>query len=65
MRSPVPVFSRPLKRVIQTEVETALGRRLLQGEIHDGQTVLVDYDPALGELPFVPHTSEAEGVAAR
>jgi ATP-dependent Clp protease ATP-binding subunit ClpB len=46
--------ARPLKRVIQKEVETALGRRLLTGEVRDGQTVVVDYDPARGELTFAP-----------
>ncbi len=44
--------ARPLKRVIQKEVETALGRRLLKGEVRDGQTVVVDHDPARGELTF-------------
>ncbi len=52
--------ARPLKRVIQKEVETALGRSLLKGEIRDGQTVVVDYDPVRGELSFAPQTSEAE-----
>ncbi|MCM8794397.1 MAG: ATP-dependent chaperone ClpB [Candidatus Omnitrophica bacterium] len=37
--------ARPLKRLIQKEVETALGRRLLEGELLGGQTVLVDADP--------------------
>jgi len=36
--------ARPLKRTIQKEVETVLGRMLLQGKIRDGQTVRVDYD---------------------
>lgn len=34
--------ARPLKRAIQKEIETALGRRILQGEVRDGQTILVD-----------------------
>ena len=46
--------ARPLKRAIQREIETALGRRLLRGEIHDGDAVLVDYDPNLGALTFTP-----------
>ena len=38
-----PVYgARPLKRVIQREVETALGRRILAGEIHDHSTVVAD-----------------------
>ncbi|MFO0939001.1 MAG: hypothetical protein U0798_21065 [Gemmataceae bacterium] len=36
--------ARPLKRVIQHELETPLGKALLKGEIKDGQTVTVDYD---------------------
>ena len=39
--------ARPLKRAIQKEVETPLARKLVAGEIHDGQTVLVDDDEGL------------------
>ena len=45
--------ARPLKRTIQKEVETVLGRMLLQGKIRDGQTVLVDYHEDKG-LTFTP-----------
>jgi ATP-dependent Clp protease ATP-binding subunit ClpB len=48
--------ARPLKRAIQKEIETALGRLLLQGKVRDGQTVNVDYDAARGELTFVPRS---------
>jgi ATP-dependent Clp protease ATP-binding subunit ClpB len=48
--------ARPLRRTIQKEVETALGRLLLQGAIHDGQTVRVDYSPDKGGLTFTPVT---------
>jgi ATP-dependent Clp protease ATP-binding subunit ClpB len=44
--------ARPLKRTIQKEVETALGRQLLEGKIRDGQTVLVDYRPGDDHLTF-------------
>ena len=44
--------ARPLKRAIQKELETPLGRLLLKGDIKDGQTVIVDYDRASGELKF-------------
>jgi ATP-dependent Clp protease ATP-binding subunit ClpB len=44
--------ARPLKRAIQREIETPLGRRILKGEISDGQTVLVDFDQAGGRLNF-------------
>src|SRR5262249_13706768 len=36
--------ARPLKRAIQKELETALGRQILQGTVRDGQNVLIDYD---------------------
>jgi ATP-dependent Clp protease ATP-binding subunit ClpB len=44
--------ARPLKRAIQKELETPLGRLLLKGDINDGQTVTVDYDRASGGLKF-------------
>jgi ATP-dependent Clp protease ATP-binding subunit ClpB len=34
--------ARPLKRLIQRELETALGRKLLSGEIRDNTRVTVD-----------------------
>jgi len=34
--------ARPLKRIIQRELETALGRKLISGEIRDGSRVKVD-----------------------
>jgi len=51
--------ARPLKRAIQKEIETALGRMLLQGEIRDGQTVIVDYDEDKSRLTFTPDTEPA------
>ena len=33
----------PLRRLVQTEVGDQLARMLLAGEVHDGDTVLVDY----------------------
>ncbi len=37
--------ARPLKRLIQRELETALGRKILAGEVRDGQKVAVDAGP--------------------
>jgi ATP-dependent Clp protease ATP-binding subunit ClpB len=38
-----PAFgARPLKRAIQKEIETPLARKLVAGEIRDGQKVIVD-----------------------
>ena len=44
--------ARPLKRAVQKELETALGRKILGGEVKDGQSVLVDYDQKSGALTF-------------
>jgi len=39
-----PVYgARPLKRAIQKELETPLGKRLLAGQIKDGDKVIVDW----------------------
>ncbi|MBV9126218.1 MAG: ATP-dependent chaperone ClpB [Planctomycetes bacterium] len=56
--------ARPLKRALQKEVETAVGRRMLKGEIRDGQTVVVDYDPARKELTFRTQANPAREEAA-
>lgn len=47
--------ARPLKRALQREIETPLGRLLLKGEVRDGQTVRVDSDGE-GALTFAPET---------
>jgi len=47
--------ARPLKRTLQKEIETALAKRILQGEIRDGQKVHVDYDDKKKELTFAAH----------
>jgi ATP-dependent Clp protease ATP-binding subunit ClpB len=40
-----PVYgARPLKRTIQRELETPLARKILAGELHDGEHVVADYD---------------------
>ena len=44
--------ARPLKRAIQKEIETPLGRLILQGEARDGQTVKVEYDTSKSGLLF-------------
>jgi ATP-dependent Clp protease ATP-binding subunit ClpB len=44
--------ARPLKRAIQKEIETPLGRLILQGKARGGQTVRVDYDDAAPGLVF-------------
>jgi ATP-dependent Clp protease ATP-binding subunit ClpB len=57
--------ARPLKRAIQKEIENALGRMLLKGEVRDGQTVVVDYDEHARELTFTARSgNEEESLAA-
>ncbi len=52
-----PVYgARPLKRAIQKELETPIGRLLLRGEVRDGQTVIVNWKD--GKFTFT--TKEAE-----
>jgi ATP-dependent Clp protease ATP-binding subunit ClpB len=43
--------ARPLKRAIQREIETPLARRILSGEVHDGESVSIDVTPS-GQLSF-------------
>src|SRR5712664_1113271 len=59
-----PVYgARPLKRAIQKELETPIGRRLLGGEIHDGDKVIVDWQQ--GEFTFsTKRVERAETVGA-
>jgi len=46
-----PVYgARPLRRLVQSAIGDQLARALLAGEIVDGDTVVVDRDPAADEL---------------
>ena len=56
--------ARPLKRAIQKEIETPLGRLLLKGDMKDGQTISVDYD-RVGGLSFTVKTVNGADAAAR
>ena len=50
-----PVYgARPLKRTLQRQIETALAKKMLGGEVRDGDTVAVDYDLAHDALTFTP-----------
>jgi ATP-dependent Clp protease ATP-binding subunit ClpB len=55
--------ARPLKRAIQRELETPLGRKILAGEIHDGERLTVDYDEMRDTLTFAI-TREAAATGA-
>jgi ATP-dependent Clp protease ATP-binding subunit ClpB len=52
--------ARPLKRTIQKELETPIGRKILAGEINDGETIDVGFNEDKAELTF----STAEAAAA-
>ncbi len=48
-----PVYgARPLKRVIQQEIQNTLAKFLLRGEFAEGDTILVDYDREGDEITF-------------
>ncbi len=50
-----PVYgARPLKRAIQKQVETRLGRLIIEGRIHDGEEVEVDYNADKDQFDFHP-----------
>src|SRR5438046_1052178 len=54
--------ARPLKRVIQSTVETALAQKLIAGEIRDGERLVVDV--GAGGLTFAPPAARGNGRAA-
>ena len=64
--------ARPLRRVIQRDVEDAISEKILMGELEDGQRVKVDAESEgiLGEFTFTgeafeePNTEPAEGEVA-
>ena len=48
-----PVYgARPLKRLIQQEIETPMARQLIKGELRDGDTAVVDLKD--GHIAIVP-----------
>jgi ATP-dependent Clp protease ATP-binding subunit ClpB len=57
--------ARPLKRAIQKEVETPLARKLVAGEIRDGQTVYVDERNRELVFEIVPRRAEESPAHAR
>jgi len=59
-----PIYgARPLKRVIQKELQDPLARLLLEGRIHDGETIAVDVEAGALLINGVPNDF-AKGVAA-
>ena len=59
-----PAFgARPLKRAIQRLVQNPLALMLLEGEFHDGDTILADAEPGRLELSF--RREDTDAAAAR
>ncbi len=56
--------ARPLKRAIQREIETPLAKRIVGGEVRDGQTLWIDADPAGSGLVFRTEVPENAELAA-
>jgi ATP-dependent Clp protease ATP-binding subunit ClpB len=55
--------ARPLKRAIQREIETPLAKKILSGEVRDGQKIRLDADPHGSGLKFEVETGVREEVA--
>ncbi|MDR1165771.1 MAG: ATP-dependent chaperone ClpB [Deltaproteobacteria bacterium] len=61
-----PIYgARPLKRAIQTELMDPLALKLLNGEILDGQALLVDLAPGGERLVINPGTGRSQTLAKR
>src|SRR5579859_6835035 len=61
-----PVYgARPLRRLVHSAIGDQLARALLAGEIVDGDTVLVDRDPAADELTVTAERRQPAGPTPR
>lgn len=47
--------ARPLRRVVQREIEDALSERILSGSINPGDLMVIDYDEMDDKLTFTTH----------
>jgi ATP-dependent Clp protease ATP-binding subunit ClpB len=56
--------ARPLKRAIQKEIENPLARRIVGGEIRDGQVIRIDADPSSSGLNFAVESHPMVGSQA-
>jgi ATP-dependent Clp protease ATP-binding subunit ClpB len=60
-----PVYgARPLKRVVQNQVETALARRIIAGEVREGDRLVVDVGPGGLAFTHAPEAARTNGAAA-
>ncbi len=53
--------ARPLRRLMQQQIDDRLATELLAGEIHDGDTVLVDLAPGGDRLTVAPSAPAPAG----
>ncbi|WP_082034450.1 ATP-dependent chaperone ClpB [Nigerium massiliense] len=61
-----PVYgARPLRRLVQTAIEDQLARKVLSGEVHEGDTVVFDVAPDGQGLEIRDPGHEAEGTDDR
>jgi ATP-dependent Clp protease ATP-binding subunit ClpB len=51
--------ARPLRRAIQRLIQDPLALKILDGEVHPGDTVIVDADPKSDEMKFKRQTAKA------
>jgi ATP-dependent Clp protease ATP-binding subunit ClpB len=56
--------ARPLKRAIQKEIETPLAKKILAGDVRDGQRLVIDADPSASGLLFSVETPRAAETVA-
>lgn len=57
-----PAFgARPLKRILQREIENHLSRMILDGTLHDGDTVRIDVDPHGEDLEIISIADDSPG----
>jgi ATP-dependent Clp protease ATP-binding subunit ClpB len=56
--------ARPLKRAIQKEIENPLARKIVGGDIKDGQVISIDADPNGSGLVWRLQTPASEPVIA-
>ena len=58
--------ARPLRRLIQSAIGDQLARKLLAGEITDGDAVLVDVDPSEDQLTVTSqHADVGQAIVGR
>ena len=59
-----PVYgARPLKRFLQHQVETKVGRAMIAGNVPDGATIRIDADPDTGLVVHIRQPERAEAAA--